>query len=67
MSDSAQWAHYASAHDLEIVDILREPGRAMTDGIIVSPTLLKLSPPPIARVIGDLSDTTRVLLTLGAP
>lgn len=60
-------AHYASAHDLEIVDILREPGRAMTDGIIVSPTLLKLSPPPIARVIGDLSDTARVLLTLGAP
>lgn len=59
-------AHFASAHDLEIVDILREPGRAMTDGIIVSPTLLKLSPAPVARVIGDLSDTARVLLTLDA-
>ena len=57
-------AHFASAHEIEIVDILREPARAMTDGIIVSPTLLKLSPPPIARVIGDLGDTARVLLTL---
>lgn len=40
--------------------------RALTDGIIVSPTLLKLAPQPLARVIGDLSDTARVLLTLEA-
>lgn len=58
-------AHFASAHDLEIVDILAEPGRALTDGIIVSPTLLKLAPAPVARVIGDLSDAARVMLTLG--
>jgi circadian clock protein KaiB len=59
-------AHFPSAHDLEIVDILTYPKRALTDGIIVSPTLLKLSPAPIARVIGDLSNTARVLLALAS-
>lgn len=57
-------SHFPSAHELEVVDILREPGRAMADNIIVSPTLLRLSPAPIARVIGDLGDTARVLLAL---
>lgn len=57
--------HFAAAHELEIVDILTEPGRALTDGIVVSPTLLKLAPTPVARVIGDLSDAARVMLTLG--
>jgi circadian clock protein KaiB len=57
--------HFAARHDLEIVDILKHPRRALADGIIVSPTLLKLTPLPTARVIGDLSDTQRVLLTLG--
>jgi circadian clock protein KaiB len=58
--------HFAAAHELEIVDILEHPHRALTDGVIVSPTLLKLLPLPTARVIGDLSDTPRVLMTLGA-
>lgn len=57
-------SRFPSAHDLEIVDVLVDPQRAITDGIVVSPTLLKLAPRPIARVIGDLSDTARVLLTL---
>jgi circadian clock protein KaiB len=57
-------AHFASAHELEIVDILKDPKRALTDRIIVSPTLLKLSPLPAARVIGDLSDSARVLFSL---
>ncbi len=59
-------AHYPAAHEIEIVDILKEPKRALSDGIIVSPTLLKLSPAPIARVIGDLSNTARVLLALAS-
>ena len=59
-------ARFPSAHELEIVDILTAPERALTDGIIVSPTLLKLAPAPVARVNGDLSDTARVLLALEA-
>lgn len=57
---------FPAAHDLEIVNILTDPQRAITDGIIVSPTLLKLAPRPVARLIGDLSDTARVLLALEA-
>jgi circadian clock protein KaiB len=57
-------AHFASRHDLQIVDMLKDPDMALADGIIVSPTLLKLSPHPTARVVGDLSDTARVLEAL---
>jgi circadian clock protein KaiB len=56
--------HFPSGHELEIVDLLEHPGRALTDGIIVTPTLLKLLPLPAQRVIGNLSDTNQVLLAL---
>jgi circadian clock protein KaiB len=58
-------AHFTASHKLEIVDLLKHPRRALADGIIVTPTLLKLLPLPILRVIGNLSNTTAVLLTLG--
>ena len=57
-------AHF-TGHQLEIVDMLKEPRRAMADRIIVTPTLLKVLPLPAGRVIGDLSDTAQVLLVLG--
>ena len=57
--------YFASEHDLEIVDLLQHPLRALADGIVVTPTLLRLSPLPIQRVIGNLSDTKQVLLALG--
>ena len=56
--------HFASGHDLEIVDLLEHPRRALADRIIVTPTLLKLSPLPVQRVIGNLSDRHQVLLVL---
>ena len=56
--------HFPSGHELEIVDLLEHPGRALADGILVTPTLLKLMPLPVQRVIGNLSDTRQVLLTL---
>ena len=59
--------HFATRHSLEIVDLLEDPHRALIDGIIVTPTLVKLSPPPVQRVIGNLSDTDQVLLALAAP
>jgi circadian clock protein KaiB len=57
-------AHFAAGHELEIVDMLMDPRRALADGIVVTPTLLKLLPLPVQRVIGNLSDTAQVLLTL---
>jgi len=56
--------HFASQHQLEIIDLLEHPKRALADGIIVTPTLLKLLPLPVQRVIGNLSDTNRLLLAL---
>jgi circadian clock protein KaiB len=53
-------------HELEIVDLLKEPSRALADGIIVTPTLLKLSPLPALRVIGNLSDVSKLTLSLGS-
>ena len=58
--------HFASRHELEIVDLLKHPKRALADGIIVTPTLLKLSPLPVQRVIGNLSDTKQVLQALAS-
>lgn len=58
-------AHVGSGCDLEIVDLLEQPLRALADGIIVTPTLLKLLPLPVQRAVGNLSDTKQVLLTLG--
>jgi len=59
--------HFAAEHELEVVDMLKEPRRAMADGVIVTPTLLKLSPRPIQRLVGSLSDSAQVLLALASP
>jgi len=56
--------HFASEYELEIVDLLEEPERALADRIIVTPTLLKLLPLPAQRLIGTLSDRDVVLRTL---
>jgi circadian clock protein KaiB len=56
--------HFASRHELEIVDLLKHPKRALADGIVVTPTLLKLLPLPVQRVIGNLSDSNQVLEAL---
>lgn len=58
--------HFSGRCKLEIVDVLKEPLRALNDDILVTPTLVKLSPRPTARVIGDLSDERRVLSALGS-
>jgi circadian clock protein KaiB len=58
--------HFASLYDLEVVDLLKHSTQALADGIIVTPTLLRLSPLPVQRVIGNLSDTAQVLLTLAS-
>ena len=56
--------HFAAAHELEIVDLLLHPERAATDGIIVTPTLLKLAPSPVQRLVGSLGDARQLLRTL---
>lgn len=57
--------HLQDAYKLEIVDVCEHPRRALDDGVLVTPSLTKLSPSPGAHVIGNLSDTSSVLAALG--
>jgi circadian clock protein KaiB len=59
-------SYFESRCDLEIVDLLTQPLRALADEIIVTPTLIKLLPLPVQRVVGNLSDTSQVLLALAS-
>jgi len=54
----------AGRYQLEIVDVLEHPQRAEDERILATPTLIKQLPPPLRRVIGDLSDKDKVLLGL---
>jgi circadian clock protein KaiB len=51
-------------YQLEIIDVLEHPQRAEDDKILATPTLIKQLPPPLRRVIGDLSDKEKVLFGL---
>lgn len=51
-------------YDLEVIDIYQEPGRATESDIIAAPTLIKEEPPPVKRMVGDLSDRPKVLYYL---
>ncbi len=51
-------------YDLKVIDVLKEPHLAEQDKIIATPTLVKKLPPPLRKVIGDLSDRDKVLLGL---
>jgi circadian clock protein KaiB len=57
--------HLKDRYKLEIVDVCEHPRRALADGVLVTPSLSKVSPAPAANVIGNLSDTGSVLAALG--
>ncbi len=46
----------SSRDDVEIVDVLRAPERGLEDGVMVTPMLVRVSPPPERRILGNLSD-----------
>jgi circadian clock protein KaiB len=51
-------------YELEVIDVAKRPDLAEKDRILATPTLVKQLPPPLRRVIGDLSDRDKVLLGL---
>lgn len=51
-------------YELEVVDLYQQPQRAKAAQIIAAPTLVKEFPPPLRRLIGDLTEPDRVLIAL---
>lgn len=56
--------HLAGRYEVEIVVLLEQPQLAAGDQIVAIPTLVRSLPPPIRKIIGDLSNTDRVLVGL---
>jgi circadian clock protein KaiB len=56
--------HLPGKYRTEVVDLLKNPHLAAGDQILAVPTLVRTLPPPLRKVIGDLSDTERVLVGL---
>ncbi len=56
--------HLAGRYRIEIIDLLKNPKLAQGDQILAIPTLVRKLPPPIKKIIGDLSDKQRVVVGL---
>jgi len=56
--------HLAGRYTIEIVDLLEDPGRAADDQILAVPTVVRRLPAPIRKLVGDLSDSERLLVGL---
>jgi circadian clock protein KaiB len=56
--------HLAGKYKIEVVDLKKSPQLAREHGIVAIPTLVKELPVPIRKIIGDLSDTQKVLVHL---
>ena len=56
--------HLKGKYHIEVIDLLKNPQLASGDQILAIPTLVRKLPPPIKKIIGDLSNTLRVLVGL---
>jgi circadian clock protein KaiB len=57
--------HLAGRHELQIIDIYQQPELAKDQQLIAAPTLVKKLPLPLRRLVGDMHDSSRVLVMLG--
>jgi circadian clock protein KaiB len=58
-------AHLADRYEIEIIDVFRQPKRALVDGIFMTPTLVKTAPGHVCRIVGNLSQASVVMEALG--
>ena len=56
--------HLAGRYDIEVIDLVKHPQLAKGDQILALPTLVRKLPQPVRKIIGDLSNTERVLVGL---
>jgi circadian clock protein KaiB len=59
--------HLAGCYAIEIIDLVANPSLAVSDDILAIPTLVRRLPAPLRKIIGDLSNTERVLVGLRLP
>lgn len=59
--------HFPDSHRIEVIDVLLQPLRALSDGVVVTPTLVKRSPAPEQQIIGNLSEESELLRALSLP
>jgi circadian clock protein KaiB len=57
-------SHLQDRYRIEVIDLQEQPHLSKGDQILAIPTLVRKRPPPVRRIIGDLSDTERVLVEL---
>ena len=55
---------FKGVYALKVIDVLKQPQLAEEDKILATPTLAKILPPPVRKIIGDLSDREKVLIGL---
>ena len=54
--------YFKDAYQLEVIDIYQQPELAEEENIIAAPTLIRNDPPPVRRVVGDMTDQDRVVV-----
>lgn len=57
-------AYLPDRHKIEIVDVFKEPKRALADAVFMTPALIRLEPAPVRRIVGTLSQTDAMLRAL---
>ena len=57
--------YLADSHEIELLDVFKEPSLTLEQGIYMTPRLVKLSPSPVIKIVGTLSQTDIILQTLG--
>ncbi len=60
-------ARFPDRCSLTTVDILKEPRRAREQRVIATPLLVRERPPPVVKILGDLSQESKILSQLGLP
>ena len=57
-------SEFKGVYSLKVIDVVKNPRLAEEDKILATPTLAKILPPPVRKIIGDLSDREKVLIGL---
>ena len=57
--------HLDGRHEIEVIDVFEEPERALEDGIMMTPTVVRLDLVPMRKVVGNLSESAWVVHALG--